>query len=677
MACDEDTVWITELETALLEECSATDIYCICKGKPLPDHLRADIWQICLDIRDKGNQLIHFNEVFDLQNQAVLREDCVNFVSKLGNEEDDKLSVVSDLESILTFYCKSRNMKYEKNNGFLELLLPLLTLKVQRSTTYNLFEAIHDAYVPQSCQKNGNAFHILRLLLLYHDPELCSFLDTKRITPDMYCLSWFQSLFASTCTLSVVINMWDFYFQQSDPFFIFFLSLIMVVNARDQIISMKNESRENIVTNLTNMPAALEAEDVSDFCSLAQYYAMKTPSSFKTDLMQTLYGGKEGDNAAISQALCLPVSVRELIENVNMETGNVDAVRFFLVDCRPVEQYNAGHLPTAFHLDCNLMLQEPSAFATAVQGLLSAQKQALAVKSNAGGEHLCFLGSGRNEEDQYTHMVVASFLQKHTQYVSLLTGGYMAVHNYFCDNLNEFLQDHNSSQCIVCDVGGLNGDGSSKSSLDCSNNSKSTTNSQSNDLFGKISAAMKSKSAEVKGKLFDYIVNPNNSPVQERHVSSNDKMGKRYRNVAPVFSIDGEVDNFADVNNVQDEERELVPIQSWLKNPDVIEHFPCQEVKLNGFMYKSHLMVTDRHLVVLREIYDKKGIAEIIVKRPLSSIVKITAKKRHPELITFKYGVLDGEQLHITDMDKFLIPNAAKATNVVSEQILNHLKNQD
>lgn len=54
------------------------------------------------------------------------------------------------------------------------------------------------------------------------------------------------------------------------------------------------------------------------------------------------------------------------------------------------------------------------------------------------------------------------------------------------------------------------------------------------------SAAMKLKSAEVKGKLFDYIVNPTGSNTVERHVSSADKLGKRYRNMAPVFSIDEE-----------------------------------------------------------------------------------------------------------------------------------------
>ena len=53
---------------------------------------------------------------------------------------------------------------------------------------------------------------------------------------------------------------------------------------------------------------------------------------------------------------------------------------------------------------------------------------------------------------------------------------------------------------------------------------------------------MKLKSAEVKGKLFDYIVNPTGSNAVERHVSSTDKVGKRYRNMAPVFSIADEQD---------------------------------------------------------------------------------------------------------------------------------------
>jgi hypothetical protein len=55
---------------------------------------------------------------------------------------------------------------------------------------------------------------------------------------------------------------------------------------------------------------------------------------------------------------------------------------------------------------------------------------------------------------------------------------------------------------------------------------------------------------------------------------------------------------------------------------------------------------------VLRDIPDQKGLAHVVVRRPLSAIVKITSKKKRPELITFKYGVPKGESLIISDMDR-------------------------
>lgn len=48
----------------------------------------------------------------------------------------------------------------------------------------------------------------------------------------------------------------------------------------------------------------------------------------------------------------------------------------------------------------------------------------LILGSTAAGEHLCFMGSGREEEDKYVRMVVAYFLQRNTKYVSIALGGY-------------------------------------------------------------------------------------------------------------------------------------------------------------------------------------------------------------------------------------------------------------
>lgn len=683
-----------ELESALFDECNVNDIYRICNGKSIPEALRPDVWQICLDVRYRSDQMALFNEIFDLPFQAELRQDCDTFVDKLGNDEEDKVSVVSDLESILTFYCKNRSLMYESKNGWIELLLPLISLKLNRSHTYNLFEAIRDTYIPKGCIKNGNVFHVFRLLILYHDPELCSMLDTKKITPDQYSITWFQSLFAATCTFPVVLSMWDLYFQQTDPFLVFFLSLIMLINGREQILAMRDQPKEIILKFLSNMPCALEPDDVVDFCSLAQFYSLKTPSSFKTDYLKSLFGAHLDslNDCTISQALCLPVSVYELIENVSSVTPNPDGVRFFLVDCRPADQYNYGHLPTAFHLDSNLMLQEPGAFQTAVHGLLRAQKLAIEANSNAGGEHLCFMGSGRLDEDQYMHMVVASFLQKNTQYVSLLSGGYTSIHDYFGNHMVECLEDHDADRCLMCNKKAdlisnqVNNNVSGQDATATVTPSTSNSNLKSQhtiDFFGKISNAMKSKSAEVRGKLFDYIAQPtgqnmNSGGPVEKHVSSSERNGKRYRNVAPVFSIDddqhdGSLADNRDAAAENEDQKELVHIPTYLKQPDVITSFKCQEVHMNGYMYESHLVVTKTHLLVLRDL-DKKGNAQVIARRLLSTIVKITARKRHRDLITFKYGVPDGENLIITDMDRFLIPNASVATALVSKHIIKQLE---
>jgi hypothetical protein len=51
---------------------------------------------------------------------------------------------------------------------------------------------------------------------------------------------------------------------------------------------------------------------------------------------------------------------------------------------------------------------------------------------------------------------------------------------------------------------------------------------------------------------------------------------------------------------------------------------------------ERHLLVTNSHIICLREIPNKKGMATITVRRPLTSLVKITSKKHTPELISFK-----------------------------------------
>jgi hypothetical protein len=55
----------------------------------------------------------------------------------------------------------------------------------------------------QSC------FCLLRLLLKYHDPEICNVLLTAGVPPELYATSWFFTLFANKCQkVELILELW-------------------------------------------------------------------------------------------------------------------------------------------------------------------------------------------------------------------------------------------------------------------------------------------------------------------------------------------------------------------------------------------------------------------------------------------------------------------------------------
>ncbi|XP_077150254.1 TBC1 domain family member 23 isoform X1 [Ranitomeya variabilis] len=679
---EETDTWETDLAEALeAGGCDLETVRNIIQGRPVPSHLRAKVWKIALNVAGKGDSLAAWDGALDLTEQSVIHQDCQNLIEQLAVPDERKVIIVQDVESVVTFYCKSRNVKYHENVSWLHLLKPLVDLNLSRSDFYNCFYAIMNKYIPRDCYKKGKPFHLFRLLLQYHEPELCSFLDTKKITPDHYALNWFGSLFASHCSVDVTQAIWDSYLQQADPFFMYFLMLIMLVNVKEVVLSEEMESKEELIKFLESPPTNLDVADIEDLFSLAHHYYSKTPASFRKD-NQNLFGSSLialKDDSDLSQALCLAISVSEILQANQQEDG----VRFFVVDCRPAEQYNSGHLSTAFHLDSDLMLQNPGEFALSVKSLLEAQKQSIESGSVAGGEHLCFMGSGREEEDMYMNMVLAHFLQKNKEYISIAKGGFMVLQQHLAD-INAEGPDSGYGHWIVS----TSGSRSSVSSItdgDASNGYGDGKGVKS--LVNKMTVALKTKSVNVKEKVISFIENTS-TPVDrltfnlpwperaslERHVSSSDRVGKPYRGVKPVFSIGDEeeydTDEIDSASISDDDRKEIVNIQTWINKPDIKHHFPCHEVKENGHMFLSHLLITATHMYCLREIQSRKGFAYIQSRQALSSVVKITSKKKHPELITFKYGNSSASGVEILAVERYLIPNAGDATKAIKQQII-------
>lgn len=110
------------------------------------------------------------------------------FVASLEIEdEDEKLNCLSDTEAILVTMCKIYNIDtYDTSKMWPSIIRPIVSLKLPRIDTYTMFRAVDEEYLA----KHQDCYHLLRILLLYHDPELCNLLDSLKIGPEHYSQSW-------------------------------------------------------------------------------------------------------------------------------------------------------------------------------------------------------------------------------------------------------------------------------------------------------------------------------------------------------------------------------------------------------------------------------------------------------------------------------------------------------
>ncbi|KAI7807418.1 TBC1 domain family [Triplophysa rosa] len=161
--------------------------------------------------------------------------------------------------------------------------------------------------------------------------------------------------------------------------------------------------------------------------------------------------------------------------------------------------------------------------------------------------------------------------------------------------------------------------------------------------------------------------------TEHGHVSSSDRVGKLYRGVKPVFSIGDEeeydTDDIDSTSVPDDDRKEIVNIQTWINKPDVKHHIPCNEVKETGHMFPSHLLITATHIYCLREVESRKGFAYIQSRQALNSVVKITSKKKHPELITFKFGKNNAAGVGIVAVERYVRFNNKTPSDLCINQV--------
>lgn len=115
-----------------------------------------------------------------------------------------------------------------------------------------------DFYALQSC------LILLKMLLTYHDPIIIRHLERNNVIPEMYCIPWFITYFASRMeTAELVLQFWDRVMQGSpdqdaghqhsaaNVTFIFFFAVALVIFNKTTIMKSDQADLPQTMTQLS------------------------------------------------------------------------------------------------------------------------------------------------------------------------------------------------------------------------------------------------------------------------------------------------------------------------------------------------------------------------------------------------------------------------------------------
>ncbi|TMS37212.1 hypothetical protein L596_004189 [Steinernema carpocapsae] len=617
------------------ETTTADAFYCV-RSK------RCEKWVNSLGVRNKADPLMDWDQLYNLKNQAELRKNCRAICDRVG----DVISV-PELESLVTLYCKKQNLEFIPSNGWMEILEVLISVGFDTSTLYNVFFALTTKYIPRDLTEKGKVFDLFRLILQYHDPALCTYLESVKCTPFSYAYEWFTTLMAKPNPTSISSLLWDHYLEKGDPFLVFYMILVLLINARDTITGMKNldgELREFIV----DLPKQLGADDIPDFMELAEYYASRTPQCIREKFHFMLFGSNlinDKIDIDLSNELCLVVSVQELVKRLGPLTTLKQDYSYFIIDSREQTEFASGSIPGSFNLCCRLFVDEQEQFNMAVQSLESYKK------SQRADDHICFVGSGEEQADSYMMMVIARFLQLDKQYISFLDCGYKALHDFLKADSLALLASHNPETCMECAVA----------------DRKESTGTGVWSVMSKVRETMNRISVRDKGRK--------SSQESGSHVISSDRHAKRYRNMPSVFSIEDSVSSdeeyeFPEMDAPNDAER--LKWSEFRSQPDIIDSFEGHELTANRTtMKKCHIAISRTHMHILHAVTDSPDYVVTKARHPLPTVMQVTSKKKIPEFLTFKFGYeLPSGEIHISAVHRFLLSKSGECAKAVKSAIV-------
>jgi hypothetical protein len=285
------------------------------------------------------------------------------------------------------------------------------------------------------------AFCYFQTLLVYHSPRVFWTLTEAQVTPDMYCVSWFVTLFAGNLNMEDVLVLYDCFIVSGNEMSIFYFALELM-SRHESILFQVNQA----MLPETCMHITVHGNyQVCETWLAARTKQSITPQGFHRRFYRAMYETKEYSIESTSNQpidSLMHLSVEEWIEECNRTPQSADSsstlLPFFLWDCRSKEEYDAGHLAIAARVPWETFQTNPcphdSMYCPYCHPYPSNQvlNQAIALFEPLRNiVRICLIGSGDEILDQMdVYPLALALTRSHFRYVCILSGGIHSILEY-------------------------------------------------------------------------------------------------------------------------------------------------------------------------------------------------------------------------------------------------------
>nr|CBA62605.1 BVpp60b protein [Chelonus inanitus] len=588
---------------------------------------------------------IESNDLFDLPEQSAIDQDCQMLIDDVEIPEEKKEQMLLAVRTVITVYSKSEKETYKSENGWINLLGQIIPTNDSTLDIYILFKKIRDTYVPTP-RTHG---FILKLLLRYHDPSFYSWINDHDITLDQCTESWFNSLFAKNCTKQVCSYIWETFTNSQDSFRIFFIALSIIILQKSNLEKMETNAKEKIKDTIRLFPNFINTQDLIEVLEHSKKFDINTPPFFREAFGPFMFGD-EREPTPKWLPLLLPLSVTSMLENLRDVRLPEIVSDYFIVDCRPSNQYAGGHFSFKYkyNLDCDSLIKLSSGTYAIndIQLLIERIEEAQNVLQNKE-IHICLMGSNLVTNDKCVHTVAHKLLKKNIKYVSMLYGGYETIHNTLKEQkeFDKYVIDHNEKKCIVC-----------------------------NPMRKKFTKQIKKSFVKSKEKLLTCVnsmddnCEGNSEDIEyiffedNKNIAAKEPVERTRSTVSIESDIHGVGNPSISTKSNPSTDRDslqhhiqfkIVSKDEWQVLPNVMK-FKCKEITLDGETLPSLLLVTDTLLVHLRLIKDFEDNAYLIVKCHLFYIKRIRGNSYNKNILIIEFDT--GNHNREDKPEKNLVP---------------------